>query len=152
MWNWGGGGGTEGFLVWNYGILVVNWEFFGVELKNFGCWKGVVLVWNRCVELRGSVWTWGVLQSFYNKNSFLMIFSNLRALMIQEILKSNTLPNIDGQEEYFIKNWSKSEFSFQNTNFKFSCTFHLYHSASNLSIQLCSNKTAKLNILIRSKF
>ena len=60
VWNWGRGG-TEGFLVWNWGILVLNWEVFGVELKYFGCWKGVVLVWNRCVELRRPVWNCGVL-------------------------------------------------------------------------------------------
>ena len=46
--------GTEGFRYWTVGFLVWNWGFFW-------CWKGVVLVWNRCVELRGSVWNWGVL-------------------------------------------------------------------------------------------
>ena len=35
-----------------------------VELRDFGCWRGVVLVWNRCVEVRGSVWNWGVLSSW----------------------------------------------------------------------------------------
>ena len=68
---------TEGFLVWNKGLwgtewsLVWNWVVFGVELRGFCvelrdfgvelrgfCWKGVVLVWNRFVELRGSVWNW----------------------------------------------------------------------------------------------
>ena len=39
---------------------VLNWGVFGDELRDFWCWKGVVLVWNRCVELRGSVWNWGV--------------------------------------------------------------------------------------------
>ena len=67
VWNWGECE-TEGFFVWNWGllllnwgILVLNWGVFGVELRDFWCWKGVVLVWNRCVELRGSRWNWGVL-------------------------------------------------------------------------------------------
>ena len=29
--------GTEGFLVWNQGISVLNSGAFGVELKDFGC-------------------------------------------------------------------------------------------------------------------
>ena len=41
-----------------------DWRFFGFELRDFGCWKGVVLVWNRCVELRGSMWKWGVLVQY----------------------------------------------------------------------------------------
>ena len=45
---------TEGFPVWNWGI-------YCVELRDLGYWKGVVHVWNRCVELRRSVWNWGVL-------------------------------------------------------------------------------------------
>ena len=52
---------TERFFVWNWGTLVPNWGVFGGELTDFGCWKGVVLVWNRCIELRRSVWNWGVL-------------------------------------------------------------------------------------------
>ena len=45
--------GTEG--------VVLNWGVFDVELRVFWGWKGVVQKWNRCVELRGSVWNWGVL-------------------------------------------------------------------------------------------
>ena len=45
--------GTEG--------VVLNWGVFGVELRDFWGWKGVVQKWNWCVELRGSVWNWGVL-------------------------------------------------------------------------------------------
>ena len=47
-----------------------NWGIFGVEMRGFWCgteglwdWKGVVLVWNWCFELRGSVLNWGVLGS-----------------------------------------------------------------------------------------
>ena len=43
---------------------VWNREVFGVELRDFGCWKGVVLVWNRFVELREFVWNLGVLYYF----------------------------------------------------------------------------------------
>ena len=51
FWCW-----SEGFLmlkfsVWNFfGVElrgVLNWEVFDVELRNFGCWKGVVLVRKR---------------------------------------------------------------------------------------------------------
>ena len=79
--NWGMCG-TEGVSVLNWGVFgvelrsvlnwgvigvelrvqVFNWRVFGVELGEFVCWKGVVLVWNRCVELRGSMWNWGVLK------------------------------------------------------------------------------------------
>ena len=40
-----------------------------MELRDFGCWKGVVFVWIRRVELRGSVWNWEVLDR--NNNSYL---------------------------------------------------------------------------------
>ena len=55
-----------------------EWRFFCVELRDFGCWKGVVLVWNRCVELRGSVWNWGVLfrESLLNSLS-IVLFNKL---------------------------------------------------------------------------
>ena len=35
---------------------VLNRGVFGVEVRDFGCCNGVVLVWNRCVELRGTPW------------------------------------------------------------------------------------------------
>ena len=44
--------GIEGFLVWNWGmywtegISVLNCEIFGGELRDFWCWKGVVLLLN----------------------------------------------------------------------------------------------------------
>ena len=38
---------------------VLNWGVFGVKLRDFGCWKGVVFVLNWCVELRG-VLNWRV--------------------------------------------------------------------------------------------
>ena len=76
------GGGTEGFLMWNWrvfdvelrdvwklGVFGVELRDFGVELRDYGCWKGMVHVWNRCVELRGSVWNWGVLDSIVTTNS-----------------------------------------------------------------------------------
>ena len=47
-----------------------NGGVFGVELRDFGCLKGVVLVWNRCVELRahiGSINIYSIL-IYYNKN------------------------------------------------------------------------------------
>ena len=43
--------GTEGFLVLNWGVFgvelrgVLKWRVFGVELRDFGCWKGVALLW-----------------------------------------------------------------------------------------------------------
>ena len=40
------------FWCWNEGKW--NWGVFGVEQRDFGCWKSVDLVWNRCVELRGT--------------------------------------------------------------------------------------------------
>ena len=56
-------------VCWTEGCVelrgVLNWGVFGVELRDFGCLKGVVLVLNWCVELRGSVWSWGVLVSGY---------------------------------------------------------------------------------------
>ena len=58
--------GTEGSLVLNWGGLVLNWGAFGVELRDYGGWKGVVLVWNWCVEwwvcleLRGTHRKWGL--------------------------------------------------------------------------------------------
>ena len=66
MLNWGlfgvelrGMGGTEGFLVWKWVIMVLKWRVCDVELRNFECWKGVVLVLNRCVKLRGLCGTEG---------------------------------------------------------------------------------------------
>ena len=38
----------------NWGVLGLELMDFGVELWDFGCWEGVVLVWKRCVELRGT--------------------------------------------------------------------------------------------------
>ena len=73
VWNWGGG--SEGFLVWNWGGFGVELRVFWcgteglcwtegfLELRDFWGWKGVVQKWNWCVELRGSVWNWGVLKS-----------------------------------------------------------------------------------------
>ena len=43
-----------GFWCGTERVLVLNWGVFVVELRDFGCWKGVVLVGNRCVELRGT--------------------------------------------------------------------------------------------------
>ena len=54
VWNWRGGG-TDRFLMLNWEILVLIWGVFAVELRDFGCWKGVVLVWNRRVELSGTL-------------------------------------------------------------------------------------------------
>ena len=56
----------EAFLVLNWRFFgvelrsVLNWRVFGVELTDFGGWKGVILVLNWYVELRGSMWNWGV--------------------------------------------------------------------------------------------
>ena len=50
--------------VWNWGAFRVELRDFGYELRGFWCWKGVFLVRNRCVELRGSVWNWGVPQIY----------------------------------------------------------------------------------------
>ena len=55
-----------------------NWGVFGVKLRNFGCWKGLVFVWNPIVELMGSVWNLRVLNPkllaifkffYFDKNS-----------------------------------------------------------------------------------
>ena len=46
--------GTEGVSVLNWGVFGVELSDFGVELRDFRCWRGVVLVWNRCVKLRGT--------------------------------------------------------------------------------------------------
>ena len=53
---------------WNWGVFCVELRDFGVELRGFWCRTEGFLVlkrcgplWNRCVELRGSVWNWGVL-------------------------------------------------------------------------------------------
>ena len=45
---------------------VLNWGVFGVELRDFWGWKGVVHKSNWWVELRGSVWNWGVLLIYLN--------------------------------------------------------------------------------------
>ena len=56
--NWGG---TEGFLVWNWGggtegFSVWNWEVLGAEKK----WPFCVEMMTHCVELRGrGMWNWG---------------------------------------------------------------------------------------------
>ena len=55
------GVGQKGFFVGPKGFFLWNWGFFGVELRGVGCWKGVFLVLNCCVELRRSVWNWTVL-------------------------------------------------------------------------------------------
>ena len=56
---------TEGFLVWNWGVFGMELRFLWCWTEGFfGCLKGVVLMWNRCVEVRGSVQNWGVLVSF----------------------------------------------------------------------------------------
>ena len=66
------GGGSEGFVVWIWGLcgtegfLVLNREVFGVDLRGFWCgtqgFQGLKrsgsFVWNCCVEPRG-VWNWG---------------------------------------------------------------------------------------------
>ena len=38
----------------NWGVFGVELRDFGVELRDFWCLKGEVIVWNRCVELRGT--------------------------------------------------------------------------------------------------
>ena len=56
VWNWGvfgvelRGGGTEGFLVWNWGV-------FGVELRGFRCWTEGFLVWNWGIFGAEKVWS-----------------------------------------------------------------------------------------------
>ena len=56
---------TEVFWCWTGGFCVelksmLNWGAFGVNLRDFECWKGMVLVLNWCVEL-------GVpLKSYFN--------------------------------------------------------------------------------------
>ena len=66
---------------------VLKWGVFGVELKGFWCWtKGFWVLkrcgpcvelrkmcWMVCVELRGYVWNWGVL------NYLFKIFKNSRS-------------------------------------------------------------------------
>ena len=62
---------------------LLNWGVFGVEQSDFECWKDVVLVWNRCVELRGSVWKLGVLRIFWQFNVF---WTHVFAIIIIRII------------------------------------------------------------------
>ena len=89
-----GGGGTEGFLVWNWGACV--------ELRDFWGLKGVVQKWNWCVELSGSVWNWGVLQSlYYNRKVFQMWFISCRLdCFIFNLERLNFMASNDGYKFY----------------------------------------------------
>ena len=80
MWNWGRGG-TEGFLVWNWGISVLNWGFLVLNWEILGAGK----VWSLCGT---DVLNWGDLcgAEGYSSTYYKAHWRNLKKHMYWAIL------------------------------------------------------------------
>ena len=65
----------RGFRCWTEGFLVLNWGIFAAEKEWPFCVKSMCWTEGVCVELRGSVWNWGVLAYIHEFRN--LFFSNL---------------------------------------------------------------------------